>query len=185
LKYKEDSTMAAAATSPFVSIEEYLRTDYEPDADYVDGRIEERSVGEWDHGDVQGEIYSIFKRNAKEWGIRTAPEIRVQTSPTRFRVPDVCVVSASEPRQQIVRSAPLLCIEVLSPEDRFARVVRRYQDFLAMGVREVWIFDPASRTAHVLHSDGTTSQHREGALRLEGTPIELQVAEVFGVLDVS
>jgi hypothetical protein len=29
----------------FVSVEEYLHTVYEPDCDYVDGRIEERLVG--------------------------------------------------------------------------------------------------------------------------------------------
>ena len=34
--------MAAAAT--FVTVEEYLRSSFEPDAEYVDGQIEERAV---------------------------------------------------------------------------------------------------------------------------------------------
>jgi Uma2 family endonuclease len=175
--------MATAAVVPFVTVDEYLRSSYEPDADYVDGEIEERTMGEWDHGDVQGAIYILFKRNAKEWGIRTAPEIRVQTSPTRFRVPDVCIVSASRPKEQVVRTPPLLCIEVLSPEDRYSRSTRKYSDYLAMGVPEVWVFDPAIRTVYVMHSDGVTTNHTEGTLRLQGTRIELPLAEIFAVLD--
>jgi hypothetical protein len=35
---------------PHVTVAEYLRTVYEPDCDYVDGRVEERNVGEFDHG---------------------------------------------------------------------------------------------------------------------------------------
>jgi hypothetical protein len=41
--------MAARAQITHVSLEVYLRSPYEPDAQYVDGMIEERSTGEWDH----------------------------------------------------------------------------------------------------------------------------------------
>ncbi|WP_158822385.1 Uma2 family endonuclease [Granulicella sp. S156] len=179
--------MAAATVVrlPYLTVDEYLHTSYEPDVDYVDGRIEERNVGEWDHSDLQGEIISILRRQAKAWGIRAVPEVRVQTSATRFRVPDVCVVSASGPREQIVRTPPLLCIEILSPEDRFSLSVRKYRDYITMGVPEVWIFDPANRIAYVLQPDEKTITHRDGSLRLEGTPIELSLADVFGVLDLS
>ena len=176
--------MAAAATLPLITIDEYLHTtDFEPDADYVDGHIEERPLGEWDHGDLQSEITGLFRSHARAWGIRAAAEIRVRVSPTRFRVPDVCVVAASEPKQQIVTTPPVLCIEVLSPEDRLPRVLRRVKEFIDMGVPEVWIFDPATRTAHVLHTDGTVTDHRDGTLRLSGTPIELPVGQVFSTLD--
>ena len=53
-----------------------------------------------------------------------------------------------------------------------------------MGVLEVWIFDPESRTASVLRGDILT-EHRVGSLKLKGTPIELSLADVFGVLDLS
>jgi hypothetical protein len=36
-----------ATTAP-VPIELYLHTSYEPDADFVDGEVEERFVGEYD-----------------------------------------------------------------------------------------------------------------------------------------
>ncbi len=37
----------------FVSVEEYLRTSYGPDCEYVDGRIEERNLGELEHSILQ------------------------------------------------------------------------------------------------------------------------------------
>jgi len=37
---------ASAVPVPYVSVEEYLHTVYEPDMDYVDGVLEDRNVGE-------------------------------------------------------------------------------------------------------------------------------------------
>jgi len=42
--------MATAGRPAYVPLEVYLRTsDFEPDAEYVDGVIEERPLGEYDH----------------------------------------------------------------------------------------------------------------------------------------
>ena len=38
--------MAATVVVPFVSVEEYLHSDPQPDVDYVDGVLEERNLGE-------------------------------------------------------------------------------------------------------------------------------------------
>ena len=50
--------MAAATT--FVPVEEYLRSSFEPDAEYVDGQIEERAMGENDHSAWQKAICIWF-----------------------------------------------------------------------------------------------------------------------------
>ncbi len=36
-------------STTLISVEEYLRTSYEPDAEYVDGVLEERPMGEGKH----------------------------------------------------------------------------------------------------------------------------------------
>jgi len=38
-----------ATATNFVTVQEYLRSSFEPDAEYVAGQIEERVVGENDH----------------------------------------------------------------------------------------------------------------------------------------
>lgn len=77
--------MATLAHS-YVPVEVYLRSSYEPDAEYVDGVIEERPVGEYDHSSWQGAILKWFWQHEKEWNVRVRAELRVQVARTRFRV---------------------------------------------------------------------------------------------------
>jgi hypothetical protein len=43
-------------SQPTISVEEYLSTSYRPDCDYVDGLVEERNLGEYDHAAVQSAL---------------------------------------------------------------------------------------------------------------------------------
>jgi len=47
----------------FVSVREYLTTSYRPDCEYIDGRIEERNLGEYDHGLMQTFLAQLFMNN--------------------------------------------------------------------------------------------------------------------------
>ncbi len=134
------------ATGSLVSVREYLSTSYRPDCDYVDGVVLERNLGEKDHSRLQTEIAFYYRSHRKEWGLWAFVEQRVQVLATRFRVPDVCLV-VGEPPDQIVRTPPFICIEVLSPDDRLAEMRQRVEDYLAFGVPYVWILDPATRHA--------------------------------------
>jgi Uma2 family endonuclease len=126
-----------------VPVEVYLRcSDWEPDAEYVDGEIEERPVGEYDHSSWQHAIQTWFQTHAKEWNIRVRPELRIQVAPTRFRVPDVTILDRNQPVEQIVTHPPIAVFEVLSPEDRHARFTRKLQDYEAMGISQIWVIDP-------------------------------------------
>ena len=141
-------------TGSAVSIEEYLTTSYRPDCDYVDGAVVERHLGEYDQARLQMAVSAYYFNRASEWGIWVVPEQRVQVSPTRYRVPDICVVTA-KPTEQIFRTPPFICIEILSPEDRFSAVLERVQDYLKFGVPYVWILDPKTHKAHRCTSTGT------------------------------
>ena len=173
--------VSTAAVPGFVSIEEYLNTDYEPDVDYVDGRIEERNLGETVHSKLQGQLYFLLRLLAEDRGLLALTEVRVQVAPTRFRVPDVCVVREEDADKPIITEAPLLCLEVLSPGQTLSAIRKRAQDFFNMGVPEVWVFDPPTQTVYVCLPDSMT-EHRDGVLRLEGTPLELSLEEVFMAL---
>ena len=90
-----------AHLSKLISVEEYLNTSYRPDVEYVDGEIQERNLGEFDHGDLQLALGTLFRIREQAWSIRAVVETRVQVAPTRFRVPDVCVLAAGLTREQI------------------------------------------------------------------------------------
>nr|WP_263374191.1 Uma2 family endonuclease [Granulicella aggregans] len=100
--------MAAASTTQvpgLLSIEQYLNTTYRPDVDYVDGAIEERNLGDTDHSKLQGELYFLLRSRQRAWSVLILPKVRVQVSPTRFRIPDVCVVRMAA---LTIRSSPRL-----------------------------------------------------------------------------
>jgi Uma2 family endonuclease len=142
-KQGEEVTMA---TTTHVPVEVYLRSSYEPDAEYVDGKIEERPMGEFDHASWQQAIQRWFWQHEKEWNIRVLPELRVQVAATRYRVPDVTVLDRSRPIEQIITHPPLAVFEVLSPEDSLQRLKRKMEDYRTMGIPEIWVIDPQDST---------------------------------------
>lgn len=161
-----------------ISVEEYLATVYRPDCDYIDGHIEERNLGEWDHANLQSAVLAFFRSRSKQWGIRAVVEQRVQIGPTRFRIPDVTLV-LGDPGEQILRKPPFICVEILSPEDRMSHVRERVKDFLDMGVRYVWVLDPVTRTAYSATSAEALREVKSGILRTENPALEVPLDELF------
>ena len=84
--------------------------------------------------------------------------------------------------EPIVRTPPLLCIEILSRDDRMSEMQERVEDYLAMGVENVWVVDPRRRRAYALDREGGLKPAPE-ALTIGGTAIEISIAEVFAELD--
>jgi Uma2 family endonuclease len=161
-----------------ISVEEYLATSYRPDCDYVDGRIEERNLGELDHSSLQTAVAVYFGSRQKQLGITVVVEQRVQVSPKRFRIPDVCVV-LGKATEQIFRTAPFLCVEILSPEDRMKRVQERIDDYLAMGVSYVWVLNPSGPRVYVATASAGLHEFKGDVLSTENPVLELPLAEVF------
>jgi Uma2 family endonuclease len=171
----------ATQASPIVSVEEYLRSAYEPDCDYVDGVVEERHLGEIDHSEVQAAVLSFFRAKAGEWGLRALPECRVQVAATRFRVPDVTVLHAGQIPKKIIYEAPLLCVEVLSPEDTWKRLKIKVEDYRKFGVENIWIFDPEEREVFRYDANGF-QKIADTELTINGTTVRIPVVEIFAGL---
>ena len=165
-----------------IPIAEYLEASYRPDCDYVDGRLVERNVGERDHSQVQRELIHYFRTRRRELGVHVFPEQRIQVSATRFRVPDVCVVTGAEPADPIFHEPPLLCDEILSRRDRLEDMQQRIGDYLAFGVRFVWVIDPRSRRAWV-HTASGAREAADGILRTEDPFLAVPLRDPFGELD--
>ncbi len=165
------------STGTLISVDDYLASSYDPDCDYVDGHLEERYLGEWDHASLQMRIAAYLYARQDQWGIRVVPELRVRVAPTRFRVPDVCVV-LGEPGEQVLTKPPFICIEILSPEDRMRRLQERIDDYLRTGVRYVWILDPATRKAYPATAPLGLHEIKD-TLVTENPIIEVPLAEIF------
>jgi Uma2 family endonuclease len=165
-----------------LTIEEYLRTAYEPDCDFVDGHLEERNVGERDHSVLQAALAAWFFNHRKEWKIVVMAEQRTRVSDSRVRLPDVCLVLEDAPRERVTVTPPLLAIEILSPEDRIGRVIKRLDDFLKMGVANVWVIDPDERSAFV-YTSGDLRRVAGDTLHVPNSAVFLDLPSIFVALD--
>lgn len=128
--------------STLIPVEEYLHKTYRPDRDYVDGELRERHVGQYDHSRLQALILVELYTHEKDWSIHVLPEQRLKISAKRYRIPDVMVLGADDPRTRIIETAPLVTIEILSPDDTFVELTERAEDYSSIGVAGIWILDP-------------------------------------------
>ena len=170
------------SSTTLVSVQEYIASSYRPDRDYVDGELQERNVGEREHGLLQTVIAALFWTNRKDWEVLPIVEQRVQVAATRFRVPDITVLRSGHPCEPIVTLPPLIIIEVLSKDDTLRSMRERVDDYLDFGVQHIWILDPAARLAYVCSRTGF-QEPESGVLIVPGTPIRLVLSELFLQLD--
>jgi Uma2 family endonuclease len=161
-----------------LSVEEYLAASYRPDCDYVDGVLMERNLGQKDHSNLQGLIYSWFRERRRALRLKAFTEMRLQVAKRRFRIPDVCVVQLPEPDEQIFTTPPYICIEVLSPDDTFPKLQDRLDDYLSMGVPNVWVLDPGSHRAWRIVREGHL-EVLDGFLRTHDLEVVLPLEDLF------
>ncbi len=167
----------SAAPVP-ISLADYMNTDYEPDCDYVDGFLEERNVGKDKHSRTQmilgGWLFSMESRGH----FKAHPEQRVQVSPRRVRIPDLCLVDRDD-HDEVKQRPPLLWIEILSPEDRWNRVQIRLNDALRFGVQTIWVIDPYAREAWLALPGLGTVQVEDGILRCKDPELQVRLDEIL------
>ena len=174
-----DNTMPVSTVQ---SVDDYLASTYQPDREYIEGAIVERSVGERDHSELQTELATYLNVRRQQFGIRVFVEQRIQIAPTRYRIPDICVVLGSRPTELVFTRPPLICMEVLSKDDRVEDVRRRVNDYLGFGVAYVWVIDPRSRRAWA-HTAAGSQEIEDGVLRTEVEKIEIPLPEIFASLE--
>ncbi len=171
-----------AAIGSAISLEEYLRTAYRPDVEYIDGYLGEKPMPTLLHGIVQMILGSWFLQHRKEWHILVASETRTEIDENRVRLPDVVVVHESEEKGSALRNAPLVAIEILSPKDSYADLRGRAADLRRMGVHNIWLIDPERRTGEIWN--GKNWEFLEGSvLRALDSPIHLDLDWVWSQVD--
>lgn len=72
-----------------ISVDEYLKTSYRPDCDYVEGEVRESNLGEYEHSRPLMHVIGFFGARENEWRILVLPGQRIRVRPDRFRIADV------------------------------------------------------------------------------------------------
>jgi Uma2 family endonuclease len=162
------------ATTHLISVEEYLHSTFEPDAEYVEGRIILRAVPGKTHSKLQTYLVRTLYETGHPLGYEVWVEQRLRTKndPGRYRVPDVCV-TLGEPDEEIFTEPPFLCIEILSPDDAALEVRIKVDEYLAFGVAYVWSMDPVSLGGES-HARDRSERVRDGRYRAGDIEVDLQ-----------
>jgi Uma2 family endonuclease len=166
------------ATAAQVPLETYLHTDYQPDREYVDGEVRERNLGEKEHARLQKLILRYFLSLEDRGTLSVFPELRVQVSPTRFRVPDLTVLRADAPDEQIITHPPLIVVEILSPGDSLLGMREKIEDYLAFGIPNIWIVDPSDRMGYICRSGSFREWQPATSLNVPDTEISLNLTRL-------
>jgi Uma2 family endonuclease len=104
------------------------------------------------------------------------PEIGYITArdPDTVRAPDWSLIWPEEARARRegawIAGGPNLAVEVVSPDDTWAEVQDKVDEYLDAGTQLVWVIYPDRRTVHVIRPDAPTKILRPGDV-LTGEPV--------------
>ena len=162
------------AVGTLATLEEYLSKSYDPDREYVDGRLVERNVGTNKHSFLQLNIAVALQAQ----GLRTYVELRFEVKKNRFRIPDVLALAPGKKlREAYLHDTPWIVVEILSPDDREIDMNEKLRDYLDNGVPNIWVVDPPAQTLTV-HEPGKSHIHSDRVESSDGE-ISIDVAGLF------
>ncbi len=153
------------APAKLLTAEEFSRLPDPPDGskqELVRGEIITMPPPGIEHGEVQMNTAMLVKGHtrAKKLG-RVAVEsgVKTESGPDTVRGPDISYWSYERlPRGKRVVGyhdlAPDLGIEVRSPDQSWNKLLEKVKEYLAAGVRMVWLIDPDKRTVTVHRKRG-------------------------------
>jgi Uma2 family endonuclease len=156
----------------------------------IDGRIVRMSPANYRHGGIELRIAAALHSFVHPRGLGRVltGDVGVYTrrDPDRVRGADVLFIThetlARHPGTAFLKVAPELIVEVLSPEDRAMDTTQKLREYFAIGVRLVWVVDPAARVVFTHRSVTDVRELKEGDPLTGGDLLpgfEVPVAEIF------
>ena len=128
----------------------------------VNGQLQEKpmsGLSSWVGAEVVRRLGNFVVEHDLGWvfgsdaGFQCFPE-----SPNKVRKPDASFVAKHKlpggPGDGHLRVAPDLAVEVASPNDSLRDTDQKVEEYLAAGVRSVWLINPTVRVVQVIRSTG-------------------------------
>ena len=162
----------------------------------VDGRVEFLGMPTFAHQDWVDWLKVELKAYCRltSFGRVYSSPCPVQTLPTKWREPDLFVVTSKEWQGlEYAERGVSLALEVVSPDEksRHRDLVTKRLEYAAAGIPEYWIVDPEPRTVTVLSLPAGRSQYAEHGVFGEGQTatsvvlagFEADVSELFAAAE--
>lgn len=165
-----------ATSSTLISVEEYLASTHKPYCEYLDGVLRQKAMPTYKHARTELRVSNLI--NLLGLGLEAVPERTVRLRETRYLVPDVAVQRIAALQQPYPTKPIYLCVEILSPEDRFSETVAKCEEYHAWGVPCCWIIDPDEKQCWEYRAGGRPRQVPPDG-QIVAHEIALNVADIF------
>jgi Uma2 family endonuclease len=155
-----------------------LYADRKPYFELLDGEAVQKALGTGLHSTLQ----FLLTLMLKELGFKPRPELTLAIDEAWRPIPDVCgIIGPAE--DPYPTQALAVAIEVLSPDDRFTRVIRKCRKYAEWGVKDILVFDPVGREAWYWDAVAGDLTRIKDSYRFQSRPVELAPEEVFRRFD--
>jgi len=131
------------------------------------------------HARIQALLAVLFESLRPAHALFVCAGLRCKLEPDVFRIPDICVIAGTQPKESVPDQPPLVAIEILSPDDRHSHLMRKLEEYLAWGVPNIWVIDPATRRFSTYTEIGLQNV---SSFSLAGYPFELTPLDLFSRL---
>jgi Uma2 family endonuclease len=180
-----------------ITLAEFLAMpETKPASEYIDGQISQKPMPQGHHSIIQCKLATELDVALERQGIATVfTELRC-TFGNRSIVPDIAVFqNARVPMDtageiaNVFTIAPDWTIEILSPEQRAAKVLKNINHCLAYGAQMGWLIDPEDKIVMVIDIGQKLDVIDEPTVVLPvpefAQDIQLTVADIFAWLQRS
>lgn len=154
------SSMPSVIDSKLITGEELLEMGDIGPCELIEGRIVPMSPAGAKHGRIELKLARLLEDfvETKNLGWVMTGEVGIFTRrhPDNVRGADVLFISKERldkvPERGFLEVAPELVVEVRSPDDTRKEIEQKIGEYLAIGVKWVWLIGPQSRTCTVYRS---------------------------------
>jgi Uma2 family endonuclease len=157
----------------------------------LDGRLHAMTPPGAEHGRVEGlmtwHLMGFVQHHQRGYVLTGETGIYIRRNPDTVRGMDLAVISHQRAPQGLgtgyLTIAPELVVEIVSPSDRWGEIEAKLTDYFSIGVEQVWLVQPPTRSVYVYHSlnertllTSDDTLHGTGIL----TGFSVRVAALFG-----
>ncbi|MGI8554644.1 MAG: Uma2 family endonuclease [Dehalococcoidia bacterium] len=157
----------------------------------LDGVLTSMSPTGWTHGKVVARFaYTLIAFvDAHDLGLVLTGDVGVilRRNPDRVRAPDICFIARGRLPDEVPPSGygeliPDFVVEVVSPNDRVAKVRAKIEEWLRAGVKLAWAVYPKSSSVVARREDGPSKRYGKQDT-IDAEPVlpgfSVRVAELF------
>ena len=182
---------SSPSTAVSYTVEDVLSRPDGEKYELVEGELRETAMSQessWIAGEIYRQIANHAMANQSGWAFPDGTSYAYSfQGDERLRRPDATFIKserlpAGPTSWGVCHVLPDLAVEVLSPNDRFLDVIAKVDEYLAVGVLQVWVIIPTHQTMFVYSANGdlkklTAQDQLTGGAELPG--FQCQVKSLF------